>query len=225
MDLCHAHADLHGSQHPTHAQLTTQTELARLLKSSSFPWTCSSCSSWKTSPSAASVSSSASPLRSRKHGRSYKHKGRLFLLVSNIRVSQFASVGSGDASLGSGKSAERGSLQSGDTCGSEGSPSLQVLDRELATYQHVKNPDGQRVGLTRRGNLPGVLTILYLFDLVAQWFWRLQCTLLSNILIYLFILNNKIAFINSLKILSFNHKSNHMMDLGVPIIILLIILI
>ena len=58
----------------------------------------------------------------------------LFLLVSNIRVSQFASVGSGDASLGSGKSAERGSLQSGDTCGSEGSPSLQVLDRELATY-------------------------------------------------------------------------------------------
>ena len=48
-------------------------------------------------------------------------------------MSEFATVGSGDGSLGDGQSGEGGGAESGDAGGTGSSLSLQVLDRELAT--------------------------------------------------------------------------------------------
>ncbi len=56
------------------------------------------------------------------------------LLVSDLGVGELATVGSSDGSLGSGESSESGGSQSGDASKGLASASLQVLDRELATY-------------------------------------------------------------------------------------------
>ena len=56
------------------------------------------------------------------------------LLVSDFSMSKFATVGSGDGSLGDSESSHFGGSESGDTGQGLGGASLQVLDRELATY-------------------------------------------------------------------------------------------
>ena len=55
------------------------------------------------------------------------------LLVSDFTMSKFATVGSGNGSLGDGELSHSGGSQSGDARERLSSISLQVLDCELAT--------------------------------------------------------------------------------------------
>ena len=60
----------------------------------------------------------------------------IHLLVSDFGVGQLATIGSGDRSLCSGESGECWGSQAGYTSDALASLSLQVMDRELATYNH-----------------------------------------------------------------------------------------